>query len=68
MSPTKIQQAKTMEKCSRPDDSHMYRMMLMLETLGNQLGKVETEQSVAPVSGKRIYLLSNQGQGFRMSS
>lgn len=46
MSPTKIRQAKIMEKFDRPDESNMDRMMLMLETLENRLGKVETEQSV----------------------
>ena len=46
MFPIKIPPAKTMEESDGSDESKMVRMMLLLETLGNRLDKIENERSV----------------------
>lgn len=63
-----------MRQSDGPDESKMNRMMILLETLGNRLGNIETQRSGAPrtrrthSNGEGIAGTSNHGQGLTMSA
>ena len=47
MSLTKILSAKNMDESDGSDEQEIDRMMMLLETFGNRLDKIETEQSIS---------------------